>query len=296
MRYYIVAFDTDNRPELTVRRMPFTFDDDINVKWHPDKPEWSYMVNAASLAMPFLEPYLIRTMKKALPKIEDPALHAEIKGYIGQEAQHYQQHKKFNDVLKASGYPGLEDIEKQMAAEFDHFEKHKSLEFNLTYAAGFESMALALGHWLIKHREYLFGGSDSRVASLILWHFVEEIEHKNAAFDAYQALHGKYWYRIYGIFFASLHVMKHSRRGYIAMMKKDGHWGNVGSRLNIIRYNLKFLGGLGYGLLSSFLPNHHPSDTKDPEWSDRWIKNWEEGGEKLELLDTNNLTSPVGAG
>ena len=284
----------NTRPELTVRRMPFSFDDDINVKWHPDKPEWSYMVNAASLAMPFLEPYLIRTMKKALPKIKDQALHAEIKDYIGQEAQHYQQHKKFNDILKASGYPDLEGLESQMADEFENFDKNKSLEFNLAYASGFESMALALGHWLIKNREYLFGGSDSRVASLVLWHFVEEIEHKNAAFDAYQAIHGKYWYRIYGTFFATLHVMKMSRKGYIVMMKKDGLWGNFSNRLKLIKYNLKFLTGVGLELLESFLPSHHPSDVKDPEWSDSWIQAWGDGSQKLELLDTSNLSTPVG--
>ena len=287
--------DNKKRPELTVRRMPFTFDDDINVDWNKARPEWSYMVNGASLAMPYLEPYLIKTMKQALPKIDNELLAKEVKGYIGQEAQHYQQHRKFNDVLKVSGYEELAEIEEQMAKEFAEFEQNRSLRFNLAYAAGFESMALVLGHWLIKHREYLFGGADSRVASLILWHFVEEIEHKNAAFDAYQEVYGDYWPRIYGTIFATLHVMKFSRRAYIAIMKKNGEWGKLKSRLRLIKYNLRFLGGLAGGLAETLLPWHHPMDVDDPEWSLQWVKTFEKNNAELALLDTNNLGKPAGA-
>lgn len=53
-------------PDLVVRKMPFEFPEDIDASWNKAKPEWSHMVNGTSLAMPFLEPYLIRTMRKAL--------------------------------------------------------------------------------------------------------------------------------------------------------------------------------------------------------------------------------------
>ncbi|WP_159270071.1 metal-dependent hydrolase [Zhongshania aliphaticivorans] len=273
--------------------MPFVFNDDIDAQWNRAKPEWSYMVNGASLAMPYLEPYLIRTMKKALPKLKDPALIQEVKDYIGQEAQHYQQHRKFNDLIKSKGYQELNALEEQMLKEYSALEKHQSLRFNLAYAAGFESMALAVGHWLIKHRESLFGGSDPHVASLILWHFVEEIEHKCAAYDAYQAAYGSYWHRVYGTFFAALHVMKFSRRGYIIMMKKDGGWRKIGQRLNIIKYNLCFLFGTAPKLLHSLLPWHHPSDIKDPQWSVDWIHAHKNNSENLAYLDTNNLINPI---
>lgn len=279
---------------LVVRRMPFSFDEDINVQWNQARPEWSYMVNGASLTMPFLEPYLIRTMKKALPQLQGEALVQEVKDYIGQEAQHYQQHRKFNDVVIAKGYDEIKELEKQMLTEFSGFEKSKSLKFNLAYAAGFESLALAVGHWLIENRDYLFGGSDSRVASLILWHFVEEIEHKCAAFDAYQAVYGNYWYRLYGTLFAALHVMKFSRRGYIIMMKKDGSWGKVRNRLNLIKYNLRFLAGVTPGLLHAMLPRHHPTDIDDPQWSKEWVDIHNKRNAELAHLDTNKLMTPMG--
>ena len=282
--------------KLTVRRMPFTFDDDIDIKWNAAKPEWSYMANGASLAMPYLEPYLIRTMKKALPLLNDNALIQEVRDYIGQEAQHYQQHRRFNDIIKSRGYDIIDKLEQQMLSEYSIFEKEKSLKFNLAYAAGFESMALGVGHWLIKNRDYLFGTSDPRVASLILWHFVEEIEHKCTAFDTYQAIYGSYWHRLYGTFFATLHVMKFSRSGYIIMMKKDGAWGKLRHRLHIIKYNLLFITGVLPMLLHSALPNHHPTDIDDPQWSKDWIDLYKKNNAILAHLDTGNLTTPSGTG
>lgn len=286
----------NEKSTLVVRRMPFSFDNDINVHWNAARPEWSYMVNGASLVMPYLEPYLIRTMKQVLPKLTDPALIQEVKDYIGQEAQHYQQHRKFNDIIKSKGYDEISVLEQQMLDEYTHFEKTKSLKFNLAYAAGFESMALTVGHWLIKNRDYLFGGSDSRVASLILWHFVEELEHKCAAYDAYQAAYGNYWSRLYGTLFAALHVMKFSRRGYIIMMKKDGAWRNTRNRLNIIKYNLRFITGVLPKLIHALLPGHHPTDIDDPQWSKDWVAVHEKNNAELAHLDTNNLLTPIGAG
>ena len=138
--------------QLVVRKMPLKFPDDIDPHWNAAKPEWSHMVSGASLAMPFLEPYLIRTMRKALEKIDSEDLKQEVKLYMAQEGQHYKQHRKFNDILIGKGYTGLQEIEVQMQKEFAHFDKNRSLKFNLAYACGFESMALGIGHWLVRDR------------------------------------------------------------------------------------------------------------------------------------------------
>jgi predicted metal-dependent hydrolase len=280
---------TPSRAELVIRKMPFEFSRDINPHWNSDKREWSHMVNGASLAMPFLEPYLIRTMRKSLEKIDSEKLRVEVKLYMGQEAQHYQQHRKFNDILIANGYTELLDIEAQMKAEFQDFEENRSLKFNMAYACGFESMALGIGHWLVADRNFLFGGSDTRVASLILWHFVEEIEHKNVAFDAYQAVYGNYFYRVFGTVFAALHVMKFSRKAYRVMLKKDGLWGSLQSRWNLFKMSARFIGKMLPPMVLACLPGHHPAGVKDPQWCLDWIKLHHDDDQSLAALDTNNL-------
>jgi len=59
---------------MTMRRMPFTYAKHANAHWNKDKPEFSQIVNAAAMAMPYLEPYLIRSMRRARLQITDPVL------------------------------------------------------------------------------------------------------------------------------------------------------------------------------------------------------------------------------
>jgi predicted metal-dependent hydrolase len=283
--------NTHHSDGMLVRKMPFEFPEDIDPHWNPDKPEWSHMVSGASLAMPFLEPYLIRTMRKACEQIGSDELKREVNLYMGQEGQHFQQHRKFNDRLIRSGYAELETIETEMKADFDDFDTNRSLKFNLAYACGFESMALGIGHWLVKDRAFLFAGSDSRVASLILWHFVEEIEHKNVAFDAYEAVYGNYFYRVYGTLFATLHVMKYSRKAYRAMLKKDGLWGSLRSRWNLLKILTRFFVNMVPPTLSACLPGHHPSQVQDPQWCLDWIAMYNKHDSRLAGLDTGKLTA-----
>ena len=64
--------------DIIVRKMPFEFPDDIQAHWCPGRPEWSHMVNGASLAMPYLEPYLIRTMRKAHKQLDSETLKIDL--------------------------------------------------------------------------------------------------------------------------------------------------------------------------------------------------------------------------
>ena len=150
-------------------------------------------------------------------------------------------------------------------------------------------MALGIGHWLIKEREYLFGDSDSRVASLILWHFVEEIEHKNVAIDTYNHIYGDYWYRIYGMIFATLHVIKFSRKAYKVMLKKDGLWGSLKSRWRLQKMIFRFYKNMLPPFIDACKPNHHPSEIKDPKWCEDWLKTYQENDKELAMLNTKNL-------
>ena len=253
------------------------------------------MVNGASLTMPYLEPYLIAGIRRGLEHIEDPALRETTRAYCGQEGQHFGLHRRFNETLVANGYPELREIEAQMQRDFDRLLERKPLEFHLTYAAGFETMALAVGHWLVDERERLFGGSDPRVASLILWHFVEEIEHKNAAFDVYQRVVGRPIYRIYGLIYATLHIVMYSRRAYRAMLIKDGLWWNFRSRLRLWRRVAHFLGRVVPHMARCALPGHNPRHIPDPPWVSAWIAAYDDSSSVVPRLDTSDLQAPLTA-
>ena len=273
---------------MTVRQVEFAYPAAMRGHWNPGKPEFSHIVNAGSLAMPYLEPYLIKTMRAARPLVRDATLQADLDSYIRQEATHYKQHRVFNDELKARGYRAIEAIEARLAREYAELESTRSLEFNLAYAEGFESMALAVGEMLIEDREYLFGNSESGVASLVLWHFVEEIEHKNVAFDVFEHVHGNYFRRVHGLLYAMTHIFLLTRGNYQALLKEDGLWHNWRSRVTLLLLIGRIFRKLTPKLLRILVPGYNPRQVGDPPWARLWVKLFARDRSALRL-DTRRL-------
>jgi len=281
-------------PRMTLRKMPFIFADKANAHWNFNKPEFSQVVNAASLAMPYLEPYLIRSMRKARSLISDKALQEALDQYVFQEAQHYKQHKKYNDSISAN-YDCAQFIEQRYAEDYKTLGERKSLKFNLAYAEGFESMALALGQMLIEDREFLFGGSESSTASLILWHFVEEIEHKNVAFDVFDHLYGSYFMRMWGLIYATGHIFLRTGQSYRALLKEDGLWSNYKSRKKLAKDLIRIFANLTPRFLRICKPGYHPSQIADPEWALDWARLYKNDPKQAANLDTKRMgeISPI---
>lgn len=166
-----------------------------------------------SMTLPYLEPYLIRTMRLALTKVSDDAIAKEVKQFIGQEAQHYKQHSKLNDILKglSPDFAGLQKIEDQMEADYQRFTKTKSLKFNLAYAEGFEAATCAVARFELERQTWSQQGSlkDSELLRLYNWHLTEEVEHRTVTFNIYKHLFGSYFYRVFVGAFGQYHFFKY---------------------------------------------------------------------------------------
>lgn len=224
------------------------------------------MVNGASLAVPYVEPFLIDSIRDALEIIDDPGLQEEARAFNAQEGQQFRQHRRYNELLKSKGYPELAAIEDEMQASYDRMRARRSLQFRMAYTAGFESMTLGVTNWLVERRLSLFGGAHPRGSSFVLWRFVEEAEHKRVAFDVYQAACPGYFMRAIGIFAGSLHLMWLSRRGYVAMLKKDGLWWSWRSRMRLWKRVLEFGSYALPYMLRSLSPRHDPAREPGLPW------------------------------
>lgn len=279
---------------IVTRRIPFEFPDDIEPHWIPGQPELSQMVNGASLTMPYLEPFLIRTIREALPLLTDARLRADALAFIAQEGQHFRAHRRFNDVLKRQSYPELALIEAQMEASYSRLGK-LSLARRLAYTAGFESMTIGITEWIVGQRRSLFAGADTRVASFVLWHMVEETEHKTVAFDVYQATQTRYFIRIIGVMHASIDVMRFSMRGYKQMLRTDGLWFSLHSRLRLAWQLGRFLRHALPSMLRALLPSYDPRHIADHAWTLEWLRRSSALGEYVSppLIDTNDPEMPV---
>ena len=96
---------------ITIRRMNFSFPDGIDPVVVEGHPEESYFYVGLSLLLPYLEPYLIRSMRAARGHVTDPALAADLDLFNGQEGQHYRQHTLFNQAVRLQGFTGLAALE-----------------------------------------------------------------------------------------------------------------------------------------------------------------------------------------
>lgn len=275
---------------IEIRKIPFDFTAVNSPLWNPTQREWSHMLNGASLTMPYLEPFLNRTMREALPLIEDMDLRKDVDGFIRQEAQHYTTHKRYNELLKTNGYPKLEEVEHTFSADYDKLDK-RSLTYRLAYSAGFETMTMGVTEWLVNDRDALFHNADPTVSSFVLWHMVEETEHKSVAYDVFQSLSGKYWLRVAGLLSGSLHVGLMSRRAYILMLKQDGLWKDWRSRLRLWQMVGRFFLKAGTAMVRALRPSYHPDKVSDPEWVKQWQLAYGGRAEDfVPLLDTRQAT------
>jgi len=285
--------ETSELAQLQVRRIPFRFDEGIDPVWHPKRHEWSHMVNGASLTMPYLEPFLIKTVREALDHVSDPQLKEDVQGFVGQEGAHYRNHRRYNDILKRS-YPELAEVEGMMERDYARFQK-RSLKWRLAYTAGFETMTIGMTEWLIKQRGDLFEGADANVTSLVLWHMVEETEHKNVAYDLYTHLYGgDYLAQQWGLMVGSWHVAWMSRKGYKRMLNRDGKWRSLRSRLSLYAMVTRFFWNASPAMLRALIPGYHPSKVADPKWVDHWASAYDqlEDGQ-IPLLDTSDPEIPA---
>ncbi|MFM7403441.1 MAG: metal-dependent hydrolase [Erythrobacter sp.] len=277
---------------ILVRQIPFAFDEDINPVWHPDRPEWSHMANGASLTMPYLEPFLIKTVTEALKLVDNPVLKADVHGFIGQEGVHYRNHRRYNEILKRT-YPELAEVEDELEADYRGLQK-RSLKWRLAYSAGFETMTMGITEWLIGQRRMLFAGADRSVASLVLWHMVEETEHKTVAWDLYNHLYGDWRGRAWGLLCGTAQVAWASRKAYIRMLKRDGRWHQPLSRLRVWGMVARFLFHTSPAMLRSLLPGYHPSKASDPDWVRHWASAYAGlPAGAIPLLDTTDPDIPA---
>lgn len=261
--------------ELKVRKIDFKFGDDIPFQFNPSNLYWSNFVNYTSLIGPAFERYFIRAIREAMPRIRDPRVAHDADLFCQQEAQHSRQHLAHVAVLTRR-YPGLEETRKALLDSYERLFQEESLEFHLSYAATVELAFGPTARFVIDGRDALFKGGDSRISSFMLWHFLEEFEHRNAAIDVYNDVVGSYLYRMRMV----PKVIRHLREVFeIAQAGLLGHVpaGDLPVPADVT--GLRMFDGIGamrklsyvYELACTFLPYHRPDNIRQPEWAARWF-------------------------
>ena len=181
-------------------------------KFHPlyiaGNAALSYSHTATGLYVTFGEPFFVKSLRRIMDKIRDDVLRENVVRFARQEAQHYQRHADFNKVVLAHGYPGLQERLDLLGGEFDDFLADESDRFRIGYIEGFESFTTQLGLQLLSSGLYDHPRTQRAFGDLFKWHMLEEVEHRNVAFDVYQHLYGSYVQRARMCWFAQHHMFK----------------------------------------------------------------------------------------
>ncbi|MGH3722808.1 MAG: metal-dependent hydrolase [Mycobacterium sp.] len=149
----------------------------------------SHVIAMLSAVFPEGEDYFIRSVKHYSDQITDPVLKKQVAGFIGQEVTHGREHRELNDRLQQMGYPTA-FVDRMTKLGMNLYTRRISPRFNLAVTAALEHYTATLAETLLtdQRAQDLLGNSEVR--SMLLWHALEESEHRAVAFDVYRTVGG----------------------------------------------------------------------------------------------------------
>ena len=178
---------------VNVRRMRFDLEAAPRY-WHSDSPFLTHYFTAMSLLFPAGETFFIDSVRNFEDEITDPLLREQVRGFIGQEAQHSHHHRSYDRLVARSGLP-IQRYEAWIERVLKLVRRWVPKKAQLAITITLEHFTAVFANLLLSEPKFT-EGMDPNVRPLWLWHAVEETEHKAVAYDVYQQVCGSYWLRV----------------------------------------------------------------------------------------------------
>jgi predicted metal-dependent hydrolase len=258
---------------LPVRRVTFDYPDDTDPAWNPTFPEFACGANSVSLLMPYAEPYFAGSMRAVLPDLE-PGLRSRTEDFIHQEMQHNLQHRRFNRLLVAR-YPALARLERWIGRTYGWFGRTRSNRFNVAFAAGSETIAYALARWTEDHLDDMFVEADPVASTLFLWHLAEEVEHKSAAFDVFEAVDGSRLRYATAMLTSFFLLALFTITATVIMLWRDRRLLRPVTWYRLVKWAVSLGFEVVPTMAASALPGHHPDSFADPTFLPTWLRGFD---------------------
>ncbi len=244
----------------------FSFGPDFDARWTPRFPELGAVANAVSIAMPHVEPFVIRAVKRVSPKIADRRLQTEVTRFVSEEATHHVEHRRFNTLL-GRRYGAIRTIDaanRMMISVLDRLPERIGTGF----ASGFELLGICVAMWLAPRAELLFTGAHPEAQRLFLWHLGEEVGHRSIAHDVHRNAGGGALSQAIGLFLACTVLGVGAAFGAVLMLIRDGRWYRPVAWFRLVLWAVSFLWASGPMMLATLW--RHPEDFPVPAETDDW--------------------------
>jgi uncharacterized protein len=178
------------KPAIRVRRIKFAYPNGSLDRHFVDHDlVMSHAIAYLSATFPEGEEFFVRSVRRFADDVTDPDLRSRVQGFIGQEITHGREHRALNERLQEMGYPtGVEDRATRRILSI--YERVFSPVTCLAITAGLEHFTAVFAETLLgdDRARALLGTTEVR--SLLLWHAIEESEHRSVAFDVYRSIGG----------------------------------------------------------------------------------------------------------
>lgn len=245
-----------------------------------DDPIFSHFMAMLSALFPHGEEFFVRTVRDHRDAIgSDDHLRGQINAFIGQEAMHGREHRALNDLLAPLGYP-VEDIDAGVKRVCERLLRLPgALPLAVTAAAEHITGTLAPEFLDDPGTQHVLLSSSDELATLVHWHALEELEHKNVAFDVLAAVDGRYLVRAagFGIMLSALggfglmswvravhgdrqRITPQHRRTFLSNLRRQGV---ISPRV-------------GWAVLGYLRPGFHPDDTDTDAMVVEWRRRLED--------------------
>ncbi|MEE3191085.1 MAG: metal-dependent hydrolase [Pseudomonadota bacterium] len=269
--------------EIKPRRMAFDTESPMNKYAFKNNSLISTFFYALSALFPDGERFFIHSVRNYRDDIKDETLKEQIRGFIGQEAHHGVSHEALNQAITDMGFP-MDRIVGRLHKRVDFLKKF-SRERQLALTVAMEHFTASLAEFLLKNPEIL-EDADPTVRKMLLWHAVEEIEHKAVAFDVYREHVNDEFMRKRVMVISMISLFSRLAMYQFWLLRSQRHfpswrewkeaavffWGKKG----VLRDNMK-------GLAKFFKTGFHPWDIDQ----NYLIENWEERYPDIAALQVN---------
>ena len=176
---------------VQVERRDIRFDlDTADLRsWHPEGLHVAHFFNALSIFFPEGEKFFIDSVRHFRDRIDSPALERDVKGFVGQEAMHSREHRRYNAALERLGLP-IARLDGKVKDYLEAVRGRTNPQEQLAVTIALEHFTAIMAHVLLSD-ERLLTDADPHMAAIWRWHAVEETEHKGVAYDVYREVAGE---------------------------------------------------------------------------------------------------------
>lgn len=240
-----------------------------NRYWHDNDPVKTHLFNALQAMFPEGERFFMDSARDVRDMVGKdklaPELLEQIQLFIRQEAMHGREHDGWSQALIDIGYPAMQAFDEKLKRDNKWSRKNLSPLTRLAMTAASEHFTASLAHLFIYHRPDLIEKAGSPFRELLVYHALEEVEHKAVCFDLYHEADGGYGMRAFAMVFVTIDLLVRLRNRMRYLLEQDGLWDAKHRRA--VRALLWGKDGIMRALtpflLQYFRPGFHPWETDE---------------------------------